>query len=291
MSMTREARLVVRFYSQKIIQENHSIRKASLSDLDDRVLSVFGEQIYKSAGIKGLGSKLKALYTAFMKTPKLWNALKEKLEITSKNPLTLYRELSDKLDAYLEEGKKWINSKVKKIRSSSKMVEFMFIYAENAPTLSDLISKILDPANKLIPYKESEKMRAFKNKILGGVRSFKEWLKAFFKRHPILRVMSTPVKAYLYWLIWTHVAEISWKVSDLIKGFLGILSWEDLLDSLPESGLGFLVGVLFPFIPQGSILKSLNIGWNALLIPAMGIQLYYLYDKGYLDNNLNLKKR
>ena len=39
------------------------------------------------------------------------------------------------------------------------------------------------------------------------------------------------------------------------------------------------------FIPNGAILSSLKIGWNALIIPAMAIQLYYLYKNNYISKS------
>ena len=62
-----------------------------------------------------------------------------------------------------------------------------------------------------------------------------------------------------------------------------MISWTDLLESLPESGIGFIVSLLFPGIPGGWLAKSLSIGWNAILVPAVGLQLYALYTKGLVN--------
>ena len=277
--ITREQKLVVKYYSYNVVNQESHKRYAHNNEIDGRVLSVFGDQIVRTAGIKGLFKKLKDLYKAFQKAPKLWAKFKQQLGIKGKNAITIYKELSEKLNSYLDEGKKLIDSKIKKIKDSSDIVSFIFLYASKAPTLSDVLKKAIE----VLPEFESENLKKFKEKMLGGMKNFKQWLIGFFRKHPILRVLSIPAKAYLYWLIWTNVAEISWKVTDLLKGFLGMITWEELLESLPESGLGFLVNVFFPFIPNGAILSSLKIGWNALIIPAMAIQLYYLYKKNYIS--------
>ena len=279
--ITREQKLVVKYYSYSVVNQESHKRYANNNEIDARVLSVFGDQIVKTAGIKGLFKKLKDLYKAFQKAPKLWTKFKQQLGIKGKNALTIYKELSEKLNEYLDEGKRLIDAKIKKIKDSSEIISFIFLYASKAPTLSSLLKKVIDALPKI----ESEKLKAFKDKMLGGIKNLKQWIIAFFRKHPILRVLSIPAKAYLYWLIWTHVAEISWKITDLLKGFLGMITWEELLESLPESGLGFLVNVFFPFIPNGAILSSLKIGWNALIIPAMAIQLYYLYKNNYISKS------
>jgi hypothetical protein len=113
--------------------------------------------------------------------------------------------------------------------------------------------------------------------------SLSEWIDDFLSRHPLLKVLTMPAKAYLYWVIWINVTEISWDIFGILKGFLGLISWTDLIKGLPESGLGFIITLLFPGIPGGWVAKSLSIGWNAILAPAIAIQLYVLYTKGFVD--------
>jgi hypothetical protein len=259
-------------------------------ELNVRVLSVFGEAMLrhaspnKTALVKMLGKKLKELYQAFRKAPKLWMELKKKLGIVSTNTVKIYLELSKKFQELLDNGKKWWDNLKKKLSKDSMMLKFLFMYASNAPTLTsvveDIVSKYGGKAGDLGKW-----LSKVVGPMAGKARNVSQWLDSFLAKHPLLKLISWPAKAYIYWIIWINVAEISWKVTDLLKGFLGMISWTDLLDSLPESGVGFLVAMIFPGIPGGMLAKSLKIGWNAILAPAVGFQLYALYKKGLVDEN------
>ena len=61
------------------------------------------------------------------------------------------------------------------------------------------------------------------------------------------------------------------------------MSWAEILSSLPESGLGLVVSLLFgafiPF-PFGGAFAS-KVGLNALLPMALAFQIWFLVSKGY----------
>lgn len=271
------------------IQNSPNTRVSSTitREIDVRVLSVFGEGMLrqahnKTAIIKGLGKKLKELYQAFQKAPTLWEKFKEVLGITSTNPATLYFELSEKFQNLLDEGARWWSSLKKKMQKDSKIMHFLFLYASNAPTFTSIVESVLEKHGG-----KTGELGKWLSKtispVVGRAKDMSQWIDNFLERHPLLKLITMPAKAYLYWVIWINVTEISWKISDLIKGFLGMISWTDLLESLPESGVGFIVSLLFPGIPGGWLAKSLSIGWNAILVPAVGLQLYALYTKGLVN--------
>jgi len=85
----------------------------------------------------------------------------------------------------------------------------------------------------------------------------------------LAKTLARPLMAAAFIWVWLNVAEISWDVEGLIRGFTGGLSMGELLGSLPESGIGLLVATLFP-----------GLGTFALL-PAtiMARLLYLLYRK------------
>jgi len=250
-------------------------------ELNATTLIPFGNQIVKYGSIKGLTSKIKQIYEGFQKMPNLWEKFKEKLGITATNIVSLYKQLNEKLSAYLEEGKNWIDGHKQNLSKENKLFYFMFLYADKAPTITGSIKELLEKINPDNSSYLSKKLKSLTDKLGNMADTVDE----FLKNHPILHLISVPAKAYLYWVIWVNVAEVSWKITDIIKGFLGQLSWGELLESLPESGLGFLVQIFMPFIPSGWVLKSLKIGWNAILIPAMGVQFYYLYQQHLMDEN------
>jgi len=248
-------------------------------ELNATTLIPFGNQIVKYGSIKGLVGKIKQIYEGFQKMPNLWEKFKEKLGITATNVVSLYKQLNEKLSEYLEEGKKWIDGHKQKLAKENKLIYFMFLYADKAPTITGSIKKLIEKINPDNSSKLSKKLK----QLSDGFGNLKDTIDEFFKKHPVLHTISIPAKAYLFWIIWVNVAEVSWKITDIIKGFLGQISWGDLLESLPESGLGFLIQIFMPFIPSGMIASSLKIGWNALIIPAMGIQFYYLYQQHLID--------
>lgn len=259
-------------------------------EVNARVLSVFGEAMLrhastnKTALVKMLGKKLKELYQAFQKAPKLWENLKEKLGISSTNTVKIYWELSKKFQGLLDNGKKWWDGLKKKLSKDSMALKFLFMYASNAPTFTSIVSSIVSKYGG-----STGELGKWLSKTVGSMtgkaKNVSQWLDNFLAKHPLLKLITWPAKAYIYWFIWINVAEISWKITDLLKGFLGLISWTDLLESLPESGVGFIVAMLFPGIPGGMLAKSLQIGWNAILAPAVGFQLYALYKKGLVDDN------
>jgi len=261
------------------------IRTASATavrkELNELTLRPFGNQIVKRGSIKGLVSKLKQIYQAFQKMPDLWVKFKEMLGITATSTIALYKELGSKFEAFLETGKKWIDDTKKHLEDKHEFFKFFFLYASNAPTITSVVK---DAINKLAPDALKD-LEGFVDRNLKGFKSLKDWIVNFFEKHPMLHLLSTPAKAYLFWVIWVNVTEISWKVTDIIKGFLGMISWGDLLESLPESGLGFLCGLLFPSIPQGWIMQSLKISWNILIIPMVGLQVYWLYKNHYVKQS------
>jgi len=266
---------------------NMRVSSVVTREIDARVLSVFGEGMLrqaqdKTALVKMIGKKLKELYLAFQKAPKMWEKFKELLGISSTNPVTLYFELSKKFQNLLDEGAKWWKSVKSKLRKDSKILHFIFLYASNAPTLTSVVKNIIDRNGGKDGALNRWLSKSVSN-IAGKAKNVSQWLDDFMSKHPLLKIITMPAKAYIYWAIWTNVTEISWNVAELLKGFLGMISWTDLIESLPESGIGFLISMLFPMIPGGWISKSLKIGWNAILIPAVGLQLYALYTKGLVD--------
>lgn len=270
------------------IKESKKIRTASAyqvrQELNANTLIPFANQIVKHGSVFGLTSKLKAIYEKYQEQPQMWNLFKKTLGINATDNISLYHQLNEKLSGYLEQGKLWVNTHKQQLSEKNKYLYFMFLYADKAPTVTSSINYLLE---KVDSEEKQIILQAFK-KYNGGFNTFAEIIEDFFDHHPVFDVMSMPAKAYVFWLVWTNVAEVSWKVTDITKGFLGLMSWGDLIRSLPENGLGLLVQVFCPFIPSGMINSSLKIGWNALIIPAMGAQFYYLYRRHLIDENGNL---
>jgi hypothetical protein len=128
---------------------NLKVSNIATREVDEKVLSVFGEGILRTASnkrsaLKALGSKLKQIYQAFQKAPQLWAKFKEVLGIKSNNVVTLYFEFSRKFQKLLDQGSKWWSGVKSKLSKQSKIMHFLFLYASQAPTLSGVLEKIVD---------------------------------------------------------------------------------------------------------------------------------------------------
>jgi len=78
----------------------------------------------------------------------------------------------------------------------------------------------------------------YQDKVEPWVDIVDRWMKKY------IPTLSRIALAALFAYIWFHVEEISWEPSDLLQGFTGALSLSQLLATLPESGIGFLLSQL-----------------------------------------------
>jgi len=269
-------------YACYIAIKNTPLKKSAnivRRELNINTLEVFGKHIVKTAGFGSLSIKLKQLYEGFQNMPEYWNKFKEMIGMTAVSTWEQIKEFDKKFGAFLEMGKlklKYLGSKLK--RESELLSIFMKVYSD-IPSFTTLLDSLVE--------KLPIKVQAILKGVGKKVKPFAKFLDDLLSRSATLKALSVPIKAYIYWKIWVSVTEISWNIVGIIKGMLGMISWEELLDSLPESGVGYLLTLLFPDLPGGLILKSLQIGWNILLPAAITFQMYWLYKNGYVDKNLN----
>lgn len=234
-------------------------RSASLHDLTPEVLVGFAEAFTlpalnsktRTALLGGLGRKLKGLLRLFKKAPKVWARIKEFLGIES------VKQIPGKLREMAKKGLKALRKALKPLLANNPVAALYFIPKGKMPGLTDLLQRVVDssPAMK---------------KVLDRVNtSIIQPIDKVLEKSKVVRTLARPLMASAFIWIWLNVAEISWDVEGLIKGFTGGMSMGELLGSLPESGIGLLVATLFP-----------GLGTFALL-PAtvMARLLYLLYRK------------
>ncbi len=269
----------IRYACYIAIKTTPMIKGANLvrRDLNINTLEVFGKHIVKTAGFGSLTIKLKQLYEAFQKMPEYWDKFKEMIGITATNTWESIKEFDRKFGAFLENGKAQLKSMFSKLGKEFDAVHFFVKAYNDMPTFTNVIHYVVDK----LPLPIQDVL----NGIAKKVKPFGEFLDDLLSRSHILKALSVPIKAYIYWKIWTAVTEISWDIIDIVRGMLGMISWTELLESLPESGVGYLLTLLIPDLPGGMILKSLQIGWNILLPAALAIQMYWLYKNKYVDRN------
>jgi hypothetical protein len=239
-------------------------RSAALRDFTPEVLGVFGEAFLlpsmdtrkshvRVAIFKGLGSRLKSLYQLFKKAPQLWVKIKEVLGIEN------LRDIPKKLKSWAKQGMKSLKKSLKSLVVGNPLVALYFVPKNKLPGVGDLLNRVT---------KSSPRLDAVLSKVN---KSVVQPIDQILKRSKVLRTLARPVMAAIFIFIWLNVAELSWDAEGLVKGFTGNISLGELLGSLPESGLGLLIALLFP-----------GLGTFGLLAPTLMARIAYLLYKKIL---------
>ena len=234
----------------------------------------FGYNI-RTAGIKGLARKLKEIWQAFQSAPEKWEEFKKNLGVKATSKLGLMKELPKKISEVFKKGADILKRVGKKLIKQFPFLEIYFKVVPNLPSVQGYLSEL---ANKYLPAPIKKAMSA----AAGKAMSLGKFLDRMVAKSSLLKGAAWPLKAYVFYMIWINVTELSWNVGEIIRGMMGAISFSELIKSLPEAGLGFIVTLLFgALIPGGTIVGA--IGWNALLPMALALQIYWLWKKGYIQ--------
>jgi hypothetical protein len=160
--------------------------------------------------------------------------------------------LAENVRALLDTGKKTLQRLFNFIREKFPLNVY-FVPAERVPTLTALLKRLV------------EKIPAL-GRTLARIKSGVGRLDALFDKY--LPTFKRPILAALFAWIWFNVAELSWDMPSIVRGFLGKISVGELFESLPESGLG-LVASLF------------GLGYGALPVAVAG-RILWLAAQEYL---------
>ena len=211
--------------------------------------------------------RLKELYEAFQRSPKSWEQFKHMLGIQGDGALALLRELPGKIKHMFQEGRKLLSKMGARIRQIPAVSLYLDVLQATGS-----VTKV---GQQVFDHLPDGIQRALKS-VGSRAKTFAEFLDATVQKHPALVAASTVASAALFALIWMNVYEVSWDVPEIIRGFLGGYSWTELMQSLPESGFGFALSLLFPGIPVRLMIKA--------AIPAtFVVRLAWLHHKGLLD--------
>lgn len=90
-----------------------------------------------------------------------------------------------------------------------------------------------------------------------GAQDLAQKVDEFLEAHPVAAIAGTAASAALFYSIWMNTTEISWDVLNIIRGFLGGYTFSELLTSLPEAGVGFVLSLMFPGLPSRYLLNAL----------------------------------
>ena len=244
--------------------------------------------------VKDVVKKVKDIWSAFQSAPNYWEQFKKMLGITATNLITFTAQLPKKIIEFFKQGYKGFTSVVKQM--SDKLSEFMKVF--------NTISSKITPFNLVMEQATSYlKDSTIGKQVIGVLETGKKKAEDFlsnikfksgntgldlmkdivntFLDGSVSNTVGIPLKAYIFFDIWISVTELSWDYKGIIKGMLGLISWRELLDTLPESGVGYLVGKFLGFaFPGFAIFKGYSlltkITGNRLMLVVPVFQVIYL---------------
>lgn len=302
-------RHLIRQASEKVFKEIMSIRTASLTKHAKRLREEFSVELFeafaspligkmaaKSIGIKDIAKKVKDIWGAFKKAPKYWEEFKKMLGVKGNNLLTLAAELPKKVMAFFKQGVKAIASVAKTL--TGKFGDFIKIFSaiSSQTAIFNQIMERVMPILKNNPVtqgvvkglnKAKDTAKNFLSKVKlgdgnGTLLDFFKGVLDWLLNSKVSNTLGIPLKAYVFFNIWINVTEISWDFTGIAKGMLGLISWNELFASLPESGVGFIISLFFSaafpsitlFGPAaGSILTKISGNWLMFIAPVFQIMI------------------
>jgi len=218
--------------------------------------------------------KVKQLWEAFTSVRGAWDKFKRLVGVKADSLLGALKELPRKVVELGKKGKDLLH------KTGGWLVEhvpFFRIYSEargKMPALNTYLFKLVD----YLPPRVAGALKAVGRKAQDLAGAVDEYI----EKHPIAVIAGTLASAAIFTQIWLNVTEISWDVGDIVRGFLGMYSFVELLKSLPEAGVGFLLSLLFPGLPSRYLLNALLPVTVALRIGWMVAQHYASWENGSL---------
>lgn len=199
-------------------------------------------------GFGGLIKRLKQLYDAFKKAPKLWETFKKMVGIESLTDVP--GKLKDLAKAGYQTLRGWV-------AKAFKTWPLRIYTLEKGKLLS--FNDILDKALSRFP-----KVKAFIQREAGYLVDFGEMVR---QKAPTLTGIAM-VAIYIY--IWINVMEFEWDFKSLLDALTGAMTFQDFVASLPGSIMGLL-------------LNSLGLGTFTLLPYAIAARLIYMIAHRYIE--------
>jgi len=238
-------------------------------ELTAEALEAFGEAALDS-GVKvaSIGSKLKELWEVFQSAPQKWEEFKKMLGIRTSGTIGAMRELPRKIREMISKSRKALFELGSHLREKIPLLKLYLDVGVKLPSVGDWLQELLG----FLPAPIQKAVQTISSKV----RSLAEWIDELLKKHRALKPLGILLSAGIFTIIWFNVVEISWDLPEILRGFLGGYSFVELLHSLPESALGFLLNLMFPGIPGSLVLKT--------LFPiTIALRLAWLIHKDYVE--------
>jgi len=239
-------------------------------ELTAEVLAAFADAVEVRPGHRvavNLSRRMKQLWDMFQQAPGKWEQFKAMLNVKATSWIGVARELPGKIKRMFADGKKWLEKAGSTLVSKIPLLR-LYLDVGKLPGVGDWMKSALsylpEPIQKAV------------SAITARANSLASWIDQLLKKHRVLAATGTAVSAALFAYIWFNVTEISWDVPEILRGFLGGYSFVELLHSLPESGLGLLLGLMFPGIPGGLV-------WNAILPITVALRIAYMVQRDYIE--------
>lgn len=267
-------RYLVRQAAREVVASTPRLRTASADsvrrELTAEVLEAFGSAYRGPVGVRTAGSltaRLKQLWEMFQSSPKAWEDFKHLIGLKADGALALVSELPSKIKAFVKEGEKVLRRIGDKLKELPPLALY-FDIVKAAPSVTKFLGN-------LVEYLPPSVQRAVLA-IHSRAKSLAAYIDDVIDQYPVALPVSAVMSAAAFTVIWLNVYEVSWDVPTILRGFLGGFSWTELLDSLPESALGFMLSLMFPGIPTGLLFK---VGVPTTL----ALRILWLYNKGLLE--------
>lgn len=237
-------------------------------EMTAEVLEAFAEAvILRPVRVASLTQRIKQLWDLFQTAPKKWEEFKKMLGVKATSWFGVARELPSLIRGWLADGEKYLSLIGKTLSKNVPILQLYLDVGVKMPSVGEWLASV----TKALPIALKRGLSA----ISAKATSFAEWLDSLELERRLVKPVSRVVKGGLFAFIWFNSTELSWDVSSILLGFMGEISFVQLIQSLPESALGFLVKVMFPGIPGGLI-------WNVFLPITIVLRIGWLIQKKYV---------
>jgi len=276
-------RHIIRLASIDAIRESKKYKTASAgyvrSEITPEVLEVLGNHLfYKTAFIKDITSlyentknSLIHIYEEIQKKPNKWEEIKKTLNLDPKNIGSMLMDLPN----FKSNFGKWLESVIKDIPFLNILYKVSKLeYTQAKQWLENLYDKLPAQIQQGI------------DKLKNMATSVKDWLGKIWNllKEKIKQTDNKAVNIAVF-LVYLGISrkldDDTFEKKNLVSGLTGKLDSVQILDDLPLDKLSdFISALLEDFIDIEDIVKY----------KTLPFQIYFLYQEGYLDEELRILK-